>query len=270
MRECEPNGIITLTTDFGTRDIFVGAMKGVILGINRKAFPIDITHEINPQDISSASFLLNAVHRTFPKGTTHLVVVDPGVGGPRRGLAVQVEGYYFVAPDNGVLTETLPANTDFRAVSLDNECYFLNDISNTFHGRDIFAPVAAHLSLGVAMDEFGPLAKDLTRTTISTPEFTKQFIRGQVRYIDRFGNLITNIGKDDVREFCNSGPFTIRVGERITRCLSGSYESGSGEGSLVALVNSFNLLELALYKRNASLELNAAFGTEVLVEHTSK
>ena len=271
MRKCEPNGLITLTTDFGMKEPFVGAMKGVIYSINRKASPIDITHDIAPQDISSTSFLLNAFHRSYPKGTIHLVVVDPGVGGQRRSLAIQTEDYYFVAPDNGVLTESLSFKNGFSAVSLENDSYFLPDISNTFHGRDIFAPVAAYLSKGVLVSELGPLVTDLTRIAIPTPEFKKDRIRGQIRYIDRFGNLITNIRREDLLYFCNAGQFTIRVKKRLARCLFHSYESGAEKEDFIALFNSFNLLELALYERNAAMELNAVAGDEVLVEqHTYK
>ena len=267
LRKYEPNGIITLTTDFGTRDIFVGVMKGVILKINPRATVVDITHEIPRHDVHSAAFLLDSAYRSFPQGTIHLVVIDPGVGGSRRGLAVQTNDYYFVAPDNGVLTKTLSNPMRSRVVSLKNKSYFLSNVSQTFHGRDIFAPVAAYLSNGTTIDKFGPKVTDPAQITIATPEFTKHCIYGRVRYIDKFGNLITNIDKESLLDFCGKSPYAIRMKDRNIRHLCNSYNE-SKEGELIAIINSFDLLEIAMYRHNAAVELDIACGTEVQVEHS--
>ena len=262
MRCLTPNDIITLTTDFGTRDVFVGVMKAVMLSINPNTRLIDITHEIAPQDIQSGSFLFNAAHRAFPTGTTHLVVIDPGVGGKRKGVAVQTDDYFMVAPDNGVLTEAITSYANVRSVYLENSSYFLSVISNTFHGRDIFAPVAAYLSLGTPITEFGPATTDLVRVPISQPQITNDCIRGQIRYIDTFGNLITNITDYQFREFCGESEFEIRIHDIIIQRLSRSYDALKEE-SVFAIINSFNLLELASYKRSAADELGACAGTPV-------
>ena len=145
--------VITLTTDFGTRDGYVAAMKGVILGIAPMANLVDVSHEVAPQDVAGGAYLLAAVCRFFPRGTVHLVVIDPGVGTTRRGLAARAGGHLFVAPDNGVLAPVLEASADVEIVSLTNAAYWLDEVSPTFHGRDLFAPVAAHLAAGVPLVE---------------------------------------------------------------------------------------------------------------------
>src|SRR5215468_7695472 len=148
--------ILTLTTDFGTRDWFVGAMKGVILKVNPRAVLVDLAHEIEPGDIRRGAFALAASYRFFPRGTIHVVVVDPGVGSARRAVAVQTSDYLFVGPDNGVLSAALRREKILAAHWLQNKKYFLKPVSHTFHGRDVFAPVAAQLSRGVPIDRFGP------------------------------------------------------------------------------------------------------------------
>ena len=152
--------LITLTTDFGTRDWFVGTMKGVILGIQPRARVVDITHEIGGGEVRAGAFALRASYSFFPQGTVHIAVVDPGVGSPRRALAVQTANYFFVGPDNGVLSFALMRERIKSIHALENEKYFLKPVSRTFHGRDIFAPVAAHLSRGVSIQTFGPRLKD--------------------------------------------------------------------------------------------------------------
>lgn len=242
----------------------MGVMKAVILSINPNANIVDISHEIAPQNIESASFLFNAAHGSFPPGTVHLIVVDPGVGSQRRGVLVHAEDCCIVAPDNGVLTEAISTRL-FQTISLENSSYFLPKISNTFHGRDIFAPVAAHLSSGTPVSEFGPSVTDLVRVPGSPPRITNDRMLGQVRYIDRFGNLITNFGDDLFRNFCGKRAFEIRIQGRTIRRLCQCY-SESEEESVIAVFNSFNLLELACYKRNAADELGACIGTPVEIE----
>ena len=266
MQKIDPSGIVTLTTDFGTKDIFVAVMKAVILRINPSVRLVDITHEVSPQDIPSASFLFNAAHGYFPPGTIHLVVIDPGVGSNRKGIAVQTDHGIMVAPDNGVLTEAIANYPNILAVSLENQSYFLSEISHTFHGRDLFAPVAAYLSNGTAIAELGPWISELVRIPISTPKIKNHCLQGEIRYIDRYGNLITNIDERLFRQFCdNRGNFAIRIKDQSVRGLCQSYQE-SPVGSVLAIFNSFNRLELAMYKGNAADKLGAFLGTKVSIE----
>jgi S-adenosylmethionine hydrolase len=188
--------IITLLTDFGLDDEYVGVMKGVILSINPAAVIVDITHRVEPQGILQAAFLIRSAWRFFPERTIHVIVVDPGVGGSREILAYESNRQVFIAPDNGVLTLLLDETAADKAVCVRNSDYFLKPVSRTFHGRDVFAPVAAHLSRGTALTELGP-AQDLKK--ILRLKVPKAFIDaagaivGSIVSIDRFGNLITNI-----------------------------------------------------------------------------
>ncbi len=185
--------IITLTTDFGTQDWFVGTMKGVVLGIAPRAAIVDITHEIPAGNIRAGAFALAAGYRFFPKGTVHVAVVDPGVGGARKAIAVQTADYLFVGPDNGVLFLALAKEKIKSVHSLENANYFLRPVSHTFHGRDIFAPVAAHLSCGTPIRKFGPAQKDFIRLSRPQPRARRNRIEGEVIFVDQFGNAITDI-----------------------------------------------------------------------------
>ena len=175
-----PCGVITLMTDFGASNHFVGVMKGVILNINPQVQIVDITHAVPPQDIHGAAFFINSAYRYFPAGTIHVVVVDPGVGSRRRAIICQTDTAYFVCPDNGVLSYILDNNTTPRVVALDNAVYWLSEISNTFHGRDIFAPVAAHLSRGISPSQFGSSANNLVQLPIQIPQVAKTAIVGSI------------------------------------------------------------------------------------------
>src|SRR5580692_5562992 len=185
-------GPITLTTDFGTADHYVGAMKGVILGISPHARIVDITHEIAPQDVNEAAFVIAQAWRYFPKGTIHVVVVDPGVGSARRPVLCEAEGQFFIAPDNGVLSMVYDSSRHkVRAIS--NSRLFLKKVSRTFHGRDVFAPAAAHLSKGMAPEKFGKMILDYARDGVVKPvRLSANEWNGVVLKTDRFGNLITN------------------------------------------------------------------------------
>ena len=190
----DPNPpIITLLTDFGENDSYVGAMKGVLLSIAPTAQLVDISHQVNPQDVQQAAGILSAVYKYFPPRTVHLIVVDPGVGTDRRPIAVQTERGSFVAPDNGVLTHILRSADKWKAVALENPDYWLADPSQTFHGRDIFSPVAAHLASGVPLKKLGSALDD--PVTIKIPPLThiQGGIKGEVVRIDHFGNVMTNI-----------------------------------------------------------------------------
>ena len=181
--------LITLTTDFGAKDWFVGTMKGVVLSINPRARIVDITHEIPPGDVRAGAFALAASYSYFPKGTVHLAVVDPGVGGPRRAIAVQTAKYCFVGPDNGVLSFALARERITSVQRLENADFCLRPISRTFHGRDVFAPVAAHLSRRVPIRRLGPSQPGILRLPWPTPRVGRNRIDGEVVYIDRFGSI---------------------------------------------------------------------------------
>lgn len=189
--------IITLLTDFGHQDAYAGIMKGVIAGINPSANIIDICHNIPPQDIMSGAYLLATSYKYFPKGTIHVAVVDPGVGSQRDIICVKIRDYLFLVPDNGLLSLVVPEEKPKSIIRVTNTKYFLPSSSNTFHGRDIFAPVAAHLSLGIKPQQLGARINQLNQMDIPTPRYNKKRqLEGQVIYIDRFGNLITNITRE--------------------------------------------------------------------------
>ena len=256
--------IITLTTDFGTTDIFIGVMKGVILNINPDAKIIDITHDIEPQDVYAGAFLLSSAHRYFPPGTVHVGVIDPGVGSARRAIAVETERYYFVAPDNGLLSYTLHKEKVRRAVNLTNPKYFLPQISNTFHGRDIFAPVAAHISRGVSLNLFGEQITNIVQIPISTPDTSETQIIGQIIYIDRFGNLITNISHQLFEVVKKGRDFTISVKDRQIQRICRAYAESS-VGELLGIFSSFGNLEIAINAGNAAETLGIRRGDSIKI-----
>jgi S-adenosylmethionine hydrolase len=187
--------VITLTTDFGTADAYVGTMKGVMLGIAPDCSLVDITHQIAPQDVRQAAFVLFAMYRYFPSRAVHLVVVDPGVGSQRRAIAAQVSHGRFVAPDNGILSYVLADTPRSRIVELANPQYWLAKVSATFHGRDVFAPAAAHLASGLDLADLGPSVEDPILLPPPRLEIGANRITGEVIYIDHFGNAITSIGR---------------------------------------------------------------------------
>jgi S-adenosylmethionine hydrolase len=185
--------VITLTTDFGTCDWFVGTMKGVIASLAPGTTVVDLTHDLPPGDIRGGAFALAASHRFFPKGTVHVAVVDPDVGSNRKAIAVQTAKAVFVGPDNGVLSWALAKEKVTAIHALENEAYFVQPVSRTFHGRDVFAPVAAHLSRGVPIRKLGPALKGFVRLDWPEPQARRGGFEGEVVYIDRFGNAITNL-----------------------------------------------------------------------------
>lgn len=259
--------IITLITDFGTKDYYVGTMKGVIYGINPLAKVVDITHEIKPQDIIEAAFMLYCCYKYFPVRTIHMVIVDPTVGSNRRALLVVSEEYYFIAPDNGVLSFIYDTGTVSTVIEITSEHYFLENISATFHGRDIFAPVAAWLSKGIESSKFGEPIEDYLKLTIPKAKLIPpNLVRGIVLHIDKFGNIITNIAKDDyekaLKEFKKPSFSKIILNQfEITSFKKSYYEGGKNE--LIALIGSSNFLEIASFQGNAGLITNASRGTEV-------
>jgi S-adenosylmethionine hydrolase len=251
--------MITLTTDFGTKDGYVGAVKGVIKSINPDAKLVDITHEIEPFDILGAAFTLKNYYAYYPKGTVNLVVVDPGVGSDRQPLLIKSEDFFFVGPDNGIFTFVYDRERLKEIIQVSNKKYFLADLSTTFHARDIFAPVAAYLSLGVDVNEFGSPAKQCSKLLLPQPKVTEQKITGEVMHIDRFGNLITNIEADLLHK---KRITTIRVGNKQINRISQSYFDIL-VGKVGALVGSSGFLEIAVNQGSAQSNLKAKIGTSV-------
>lgn len=266
------HSLVTLTTDFGTEDGNVGVMKGVILGINPHAAIVDLSHDIPPQGIADAAYVLRRAYEFFPQGTIHVVVVDPGVGTDRRPIAVRTSRALFVAPDNGVLSYVLDHVREtadhLQAVHLNNRAYWLPEISHVFHGRDIFAPVAAHLSLGVPMDDLGPRIDDLL--VLPAPHFVHQpgKVTGQVMHVDHFGNLLTNISSSDLLSLGQT--ITTKVGEARISGLCTAY-GHARNGEPIAYVDSSGHLAIAVVNGSAQELLHSREGerVEVVAQHTS-
>jgi len=259
--------LITLTTDFGYADPFVGIMKGVILGIHPEAQIVDLSHDIAPQNVRAGALILRHSLTYFPRGTIHVVVVDPGVGGARRPLLIESEGNYFVGPDNGVLSLALEGRAPSRIIHLSNPVYHLTPTSTTFHGRDIFAPVAAHLSRGIPPPAFGDPLTKFERLTCPGVVNRGGRLLGEVIYVDRFGNLSTNIMARDLAEL-RGASLTIRLGKITISGLVQNYAARQEEGFL-ALINSWGLLEIALYKDSAQNRSGAKIGQTVEVRAAS-
>jgi len=252
--------LITLTTDFGTDDPYIGTMKGVILSINPGVTIVDICHAIEPQNIAQAAFLLSTTYRYFPQGTIHVVVVDPGVGTPRKALLLVTAQAFFVAPDNGVLSYIVEESPSEKEVfSLTNPRFWLSPVSDTFHGRDIFAPVAAYLSLGIPPHEFGQPISSISTFPIPRPQTDEDGVLiGHILHIDRFGNLITDIKREDLP----GGRLFIEVCGHIIDDLSRSYEEGE---ELLAIIGSSERLEVSLKNSSAATFLRAKMGDVVKV-----
>ncbi len=269
-----PPPVITLTTDFGLSDEFAGVMKGVIVSICPDARIVDISHQVEPQDILQAAYLLEAAYPYFPKGTVHVVVVDPGVGTGRNILAASAGGHLFLAPDNGVLWPVLAAVGIEAAVWVTQSAFFLSPVSGTFHGRDIFAPVAAHLANGTALSLLGKSADParISRLEVSRPQPDGEgTLTGRIVGVDRFGNLVTDIRREDIGDL-GDGLLSTEVcvfvkNERI-RGIAPSYLY-AGQGSLLALFGSRGRLEIALSCGNAAVRLGAGRGDTVRVVRSS-
>ena len=259
---------ITLTTDFGTRDWFVGTMKGVIFGISPRARVVDITHEIPVGDIRAGAFALMASCRYFPKGTLHVAIVDPGVGSRSRAIAVRTADSVFIGPDNGVLSWALRGEKIKSIRQLDNRRYFLEPVSRTFHGRDIFAPVAAHLSRGAALERLGHELRDLVRLPWPEPAKRREEIRGEIVYVDRFGNAITNINAELTPEE-RPGSCEVR-GRRKVRCALAAFYGAAPANRAVAVIGSSDLLEIAVNRGSAERQFGLMTGDTVIVRIGSR
>lgn len=254
--------IITLTTDFGLSDGYVAVMKGVILSIAPQATLVDITHHIPPQNVREAAYVLVTALPYFPPDTVHVAVVDPGVGSARRPLAARIDGSYFVGPDNGLLTYVLQtASQPAVCVHLDNPAYWRPQVSPTFHGRDLFAPVAAHLARGVALSALGTPIADPVRFDVQAPQQKPDgSLRGQVLHVDRFGNLLSNIPG----AWLAGQTWVVRMaGQQIIGpCLT---YAAAMPGQLLALVSSEATLEVAVRDGSAAERLGVQAGEPIAV-----
>ncbi|OQY27069.1 MAG: hypothetical protein B6244_11740 [Candidatus Cloacimonetes bacterium 4572_55] len=259
------NNLVTFLTDFGSKDGFVGTMKGVLMSINPNVRFVDISVHITPQKIWEGAFVLRNCYKYFPPGTTHLVVIDPGVGSSREGVIVETKKYFFVAPDNGVLTLAFRMAEVIRTVEIQNEKYFMPEVSSTFHGRDIFSSVAAHLSMGVPVTEFGPEVEQGPSLSFPGIETIGDMLYGKLIHIDNFGNLVTNISPKVLNERgLNLDEILIGMGSRQIMKVHKTY-SDVEPGKLLALINSSGFLEIAVNQGNAAKRLRARTEDDVCI-----
>ncbi len=259
--------IVTLTTDFGISDHFVGTMKGVILGINPEVSFVDLSHEVSSFDLFDAALTLALACPYFPSGTIHLVVVDPGVGSARRAIVASVGTQLFVAPDNGVLSMVYEREKNFEVRHVTADHYFLKPVSRTFHGRDVFAPVAGWLSKGVEPDKFGDAITDFVKFASPKPKtLGNGRVQGVVIRVDKFGNLITNIGAEEAPALfaAQPPPFRISINEQEISRLYVSYSEGK-PSELFAIIGSSGFVEIGQNRASAARTLQAGRGVEVIL-----
>jgi S-adenosylmethionine hydrolase len=253
--------ILTLTTDFGLSDHYVGAMKGVILGICPAARIVDITHDITPYEITEGAYTIAQVYRTFPKKTIHVVVVDPGVGTSRRPILLEAAGQYFIAPDNGVLS-MIYSREKSKVRLIANDRYFRKPVSQTFHGRDIFSAVAAHLAAGVLPSSVGKPIEDFLKPSFQNPVQTgKRAWNGQVLKVDRFGNIVTNYHVDDFPDLARR-QFVFGIGIQQTSVLARNYAE-TAPGELFAIVGSSGYYEISVREASAGRATGCTAGSPV-------
>lgn len=250
-------------TDFGEDDFFVASLKAVILNINPRARIVDISHQVQSFDIRSAAFILSSCYKFFPAKTIFLTVVDPGVGSLRRILLVETENYFFIAPDNGLLSFVLEREDFPKIREVKNPRFFLPQPSRTFEGRDKMAPVAAWLSKGLACSEFGPQTSDYLKLEIQKPQRRKDEIIGSILYIDKFGNMITNIPGEMVFGQ-GKGHLSLLVGRKEVSSFQETFSSAK-KGELFFLIGSLDLVEIAAREASASTKLKAGTGDEVRI-----
>jgi S-adenosyl-L-methionine hydrolase (adenosine-forming) len=253
--------IVTFTTDFSTRDWFAGTVHGIIASISPATSVIPVTHDIPPQDIRAAAFVLGAACAYFPPGTIHVAIVDPGVGSTRKAIAVKTVRYIFLGPDNGILSWALRNEEAFEIRELSNHKLFLQHPSHTFHGRDIFAPVAAHLAKGMKFSQIGPVLRSYAELPWPEPKRYGSQIRGEIIYFDHYGNAITNIPA----ELTPDNAIITLKGRRVP--LVQSYASVP-QGKLLAIIGSHNYLEIAINTGSAQNELRLLIGNEIDLRST--
>ena len=254
------SGIVTLITDFGRAGDYVGAMKGAILRVNPDCHVVDLTHQVEPQNLLQAAFILQNTYPFFPPGTVHLVVVDPGVGTRRKAVVIKREGHLFVGPDNGVLNGIGREKDTVSGYEIRERRYFLSPVSDTFHGRDIFAPVAGYLSLGLDPARLGPRVQGLNPIEFPRPRRVKGGLTARILWADSFGNLITNLGRRELE----ARPFQIRgKGWRIDR-ISRTYGE-ERPGGAMALFGSSGFLEISVNRGNARNTLGLESGDSITI-----
>ncbi len=256
--------IITLTTDFGQGDAYVAAMKGAILGISRHATLVDVSHDVPAQDVAAGAYLLQCAHRYFPPGTIHVAVVDPGVGSRRRGIVVETGGGLFVGPDNGLFGPVYESERVERVVEILNPDLMLPRVSSTFHGRDVFGPVAAHLCEGIPVREVGPPICDWVGLPLWELEAGCGGLCGRIVHVDRFGNGITNLHRSRIETAAGEKALRIQVGERTLGGLSRTY-ADAPQGQPLVLYGSQDTVEVSINGGSAATELGIRRGDAVSV-----
>jgi S-adenosyl-L-methionine hydrolase (adenosine-forming) len=262
-----PLGLITLLTDFGNRDSFVASMKGVILTINPQATFVDLSHHVPPHSVEDAAYLLNSCYRYFPEGTVHVAVVDPGVGSARRPLIAKSGRYFFLAPDNGLLTHILAESSEIEVREIENKAYRLISPGRTFDGRDLFASAAAWLTKQQPFESFGRLVAEYKTFAIAKPKWEAMALVGEIVHVDRFGNLISNLTSQhmqEVRDVTKRPNALIRIAGHKIETLAGSYSEGTGEQPSV-LINSDGRLEIFVKEASAADLLKVGKGARVEV-----
>jgi S-adenosylmethionine hydrolase len=259
--------VITLLTDFGTADYFVAAVKGVILTSNPLTPIVDITHEIPPQDIEAGAFTLLTCYRDFPKGTIHVAVVDPGVGSARRAIVIRAGGHYFIGPDNGLFSYVFDNEPEHKIFQITKSKYLREAASSTFHGRDVFAPVAAALADGVKASKFGPRIEDAVRLAPLAPVKEDGNITGRIINVDRFGNCVTNFKPSDIPE---SAQVKLRVNGRDVEAFRQFYADEDGsKNQIFAIWGSAGFLELSVNGGSAAELLGVKLGDPVIASALS-
>ena len=257
--------VVTFTTDFGMQDPFVGIMHGVVLNIHPETTIVDVSHAVPSYDVLDGAWTIAQAYRFFPPRTVHVVVVDPGVGSARRSILAETDDYIFVAPDNGVLSLVEARETRFTVRHITADRYFLQPVSQTFHGRDIFSPVAGWLSVGVAPADFGPEISDYVRLQFPAVErVASNSLRGAVLRVDKFGNLITNLGELDIAPILAPAPprFELLISGASIKRIAHSYADG-GKEEVFAILGSSGYLEIAASQASAAQKLQASVGTPV-------
>ena len=259
--------LITLLTDFGERDYFVASMKGVILSIHPDARIVDLSHQIAPHQIEEAAYVLRSCYHYFPEGTVHVAIVDPGVGTVRRPLLASSSKYHFLAPDNGLLTRVLRNEQDVTIRQVDYAAYRRDAEGATFDGRDLFAPAAAWLAKGKPVASFGQVIDDPVTLPLHEPKWQGDALVGRIEYVDRFGNLISNVTPrhlQELKRLAGRESLTIRIAGRMVEGLVASYSEGIGDMP-AALINSGGKLEVFLSKKSAAAQLSLGVGAEIKV-----
>jgi len=261
--------VVTLLTDFGDRDYFVASMKGVILNVNPQARIVDLSHQVTPHQVEEAAYLLKSSYRYFPDGTVHVAVVDPGVGSARQPLLVTTSRYYFLAPDNGLLTYIYQEELSVEVRQIDNKQYRLDSEGATFDGRDLFAPAAAWLTKGQPPGSFGRLIRDYVKLPIHEPSWEGKALVGRIAYVDHFGNLISNITPLHLKEVQgvtkkSDAEVTIRVGGAVIQGLVTAYAQGSALAPH-ALINSNGQVEVFIKEGSAAELLKCHRGERIEV-----